>query len=178
MVKITEIEKHVVRAVIRAPSINPKTGNIHNHEILFQIRSGWSELAQYQLTLPGGKIEKKDLKEIPKIDIDNPKLDLTILQMIEVGLIAIQRKLLEELKLVIIPSLFQFVDKSTNRSGWTTWAYAASLAEKPTVVVKPDSGGIRWMDQQQIVKSSPRMLQGHLGITRRALQGHPKKNLK
>ena len=68
-----------------------------------------------------------------------------------------------------MPALLQFVDVSSNISGWTTYAYAAELPEKPAIMVMPDSGGSVWIGTGKIKNGNPKLLKGHLGITRRAL---------
>jgi hypothetical protein len=166
--RVKELNTHVARVVLRAPDINPKNGMTSAHEVLFTIRPGWSNSGKYQHALPGGKFEQQDFPRELKWD---PLLDLTVEQMILAGMKAVEREILEELKFAIVPSLLTFIDKSTNRGGWTTWAYAADLQEKPIVQVNPESAGVRWMDEQTLMKGKPRLLAGHLSIARRALIG-------
>lgn len=170
MVKTEELKTQIARAVLRVPDMNPKNGEVSAHEVLFTLRPSWSNVGKYETALPGGKIKKDDFEDAGELDFEDPALILTMEQMIQAGITAAEREVLEELGLTIAPELLAFADKSTNKSGWTTWAYVADLPEKPTVQVKPDSAGTRWMDEQKILKGNPRMLQGHLGITRRSLK--------
>ena len=77
----------------------------------------------------------------------------------------------KELELPLTAALLHFVEVSTNRAGWTTWAYAANLEHKPALTVPADSAGVVWLDERRFTEGRPRLLSGHLGIVRRALVG-------
>lgn len=162
----------VSRAVLIAPDVDPKSGQKYADEVLFTIRPGWSKVLPYVAALPGGKIEadKGDFSEVVEVNLtDNPWIVLTLEQMIRAGLKAAEREILEELGISLTASLLQFVDVSTNTAGWTTYSYVGELSEKPTLTVKPDSAGIRWISAQQLLDGNPKLLSGNLGITRRAI---------
>lgn len=166
-----KLQNSVARAVLRAPDVHPKTGKVHSHEVVFTIRPGWSRFGEYLPALPGGKIDSADLKGIVAPEtIDDPRLVLTLDQCIQAGLNTVERELLEELGLIVPQALLSFVDVSTNRAGWTTYAYAADLPEKPTLLVKPESAGTRWIDVLKILMGHPTLLQGHLSIARRGIR--------
>lgn len=162
----------VSRAVLIAPDIDPKSGQKYADEVVFTIRPGWSKVSPYVTALPGGKIEadKGDFSDFIEVDsVENPWLVLTLEQMIQAGLKAAEREILEELGIFLTASLLQFVDVSTNTAGWTTYSYVGKLAEKPTATVKPDSAGARWISVPQLLSGKPKLLSGHLGIARRAI---------
>lgn len=170
MIKTEELKTQISRAIIRVPDVKPKTGEVSTHEILFTLRPSWSKVGKYETALPGGKIEQGDFEEVDSEAFDDPFYTITLEQMIQAGLHAAEREVLEELGLPLTAGLLTFVDKSTNKAGWTTWAYAADLTEKPTVQVMPDSAGTRWVDEERIINGNPRLLQGHLAVTRRSLK--------
>ena len=166
------LKTSVSRAVLIAPDIDPKSGRKYADEVLFTIRPGWSKVHPYVAALPGGKIEadKEDFFGIVEVDsVENPWLVLTLEQMIQAGLKAAEREILEELGIFLTASLLQFVDVSTNSAGWTTYSYVGELSEKPTLTVKPDSAGARWISVPQLLNGKPKLLSGHLGIARRAI---------
>lgn len=171
-INLQSLKTSVSRAVLIASDVDPKSGQKYADEVLFTIRPGWSKVQPYVAALPGGKIEadKEDFSGIFEVDsVENPWLVLTLEQMIQAGLKAAEREILEELGIVLTASLLQFVDVSTNTAGWTTFSYVGKLAEKPTVTVKPDSAGARWISVPQLLNGKPKLLSGHLGIARRAI---------
>lgn len=171
VVRVDDLKKHVGRAVMRVPDVNPKTGEVYAHEIAFTFRPGWSNVGRYERALPGGKIKKEDFSGI--VDTEaflEPNYVLTLEQMILAGLTAAEREVLEELNYTFAPGVLAFSDISRNREGWTTYTYAADLAEKPEVPVKTNSAGTAWMDQEYILNHRPKMLSGHLGMARRAIK--------
>lgn len=171
-VNLQSLKTSVSRAVLIAPDIDPKSGQKYTDEVVFTIRPGWSKVQPYVTALPGGKIEadKGDFSGVVEASLlEDPWLVLTLEQMIQAGLMAAKREILEELGILLTTGLLQFVDVSTNPAGWTTYSYVGELAQKPTVTVKPDSAGVRWISARQILKGKPKLLPGHLGITRRAI---------
>lgn len=167
-----ELATQTARAVLIAPDINPKTGQVYSEEVVFTLRPGWSKVGKYEPALPGGKIEAAagDFEGIVDEALDDPYLIITMEQMIVAGLHAVEREISEELGIIVAPGLLGFVDVSTNPQGWTTYSYAAELPEKPTLLVKPESAGTRWISVQRLLEGKPKLLSGHLGIARRALQ--------
>lgn len=175
---LADLKSHVSRAVLRVPSNNPKSGELDTNEVLTTLRPSWSKVGRYFPTLPGGKIEVSDVEKLRDVKLDDldPQLTITLDQLIMAGLEAAERELYEELGLVLASGLLFFADMSTNKSGWTTLAYVAELPKKPTLLVKPDSAGTVWMDEQRIKNGNPKMLPGNLGTTRRALKALDKQN--
>lgn len=168
-----KLKTQIARAVLIAPDIDPKTGQEYTKEVVFTIRPGWSKVNKYETALPGGKItlSEGDFHGIIETDLqDDPNLVLTMEQMIQAGLNAAEREVLEEFGFVVTAGLLKFTDVSTNKAGWTTYSYVGELAEKPTLLVKPNSAGTRWISTKQLLEGQPRLLQGHLGITRRAIK--------
>ncbi len=168
-----ELKTQIARAVIIAPDINPKTGQEYTQEVVFTIRPGWSNINKYVAALPGGKIEIDNGDFTGVIDEgsqQDPHLILTLEQMIFAGLRAAEREVLEELGVTLAAGMLQFVDFSTNRAGWTTYSYACILPEKPTLLVKPNSSGTKWINTQRLLEGKPKLLQGHLKISRTAIK--------
>lgn len=172
-VPATELKTHIARAVLVAPDINPKNGQHYAHEVAFTLRPGWSGVGKYETALPGGKIEiaEGDFKDIltPE-ELADPFLVLTLDQMIHAGLNAAEREVLEELGLPLAAGVLHFIDVTTNKDGWTSYAYVGQLAEKPELTVKPNSAGTRWINVERLLNGKPRLLSGHLGMSRRALK--------
>jgi hypothetical protein len=170
----TELKPFIARAVLRAPDINPKTEDVSAHEVAFTLRPSWSKVGRYETALPGGKIESQDFWQlVTESQFADPDFVPSLGLLIAAGLKTVERELFDELQL-IATGLF-FVDSSTNQAGWTTFSYAADLKEKPELRVKRDSAGAVWMDEQRIINGRPRLLSGHLAITRRALKALEKK---
>jgi len=169
---LSDLKKYVSRAVLRVPSNHPKTGELDTNEILATLRPSWSKVGRYLPALPGGKIEVSDFEDLigEKLEDLDPHLILTIDQLLMAGLAAAERELYEELGLILTSGLLSFADLNTNKSGWTTVSYVAELPEKPTLLVKPDSAGTVWMDEERIKNGSPKMLPGNLGTARRSLK--------
>ncbi len=176
--KDEQLNWSVARAVLRAPDINPKDGKLATHEVLFTVRPSWSKYGKYLPALPGGKFETTDFSGIMTAEeLQNTDQVLTPEQLTAAGLNTIIREVYEELGLVIPHALLRSIGTTTNQLGWTTYAYAADLPEKPTVLVKPDSAGVRWIDVMQILINRPALLTGHLAIARtgiRELGGYTK----
>ncbi len=165
----------VARGVVRVPDMNPKTQQVSTHEVLYTLRPSWSNVGKYQNALPGGKIEAVDFSNLLSIgQLEDPEYAPSSDEIIAAALKAVERELFDELGLTAV-GLF-YIDTSKNKSGWTTLSYAVDLPVKPTLLVKPDSAGTRWVDEERIINGNPRMLLGHLGITRRAIKALEKKN--
>lgn len=173
-----QLKWSVARAVLRAPDVDPKSGKLATHELLFTVRPGWSRFGKYLSALPGGKFEETDFSGIATAEeLDKADSILTPDQLTAAGFNAIVREVYEELGLMLPHALLKSIGATTNRVGWTTYAYAADLPEKPTVLVKPDSAGVRWIDVMEILIKRPALLSGHLAIARagiRELGGYTK----
>ncbi|HEX7018199.1 MAG TPA: hypothetical protein VF209_04815 [Patescibacteria group bacterium] len=170
-ITVEALPTQIARGVVRAPDVHPKTGEKYTHEVLFTIRPGWSKTGKYLKALPGGKIDPQDFNEIiGRENSDDPHFVLTLDQLIQAGLNAVEREIFEELGILFSAGFFKFVEQSTNKSGWTTYSYVADLPRKPSLVVKPDSAGGVWINEGKLINGRPQLLQGHLGITRRALK--------
>jgi 8-oxo-dGTP pyrophosphatase MutT (NUDIX family) len=172
-IRVEDLGKQIARAVLIAPDVNRKTGEQYTQEVVYTARPGWSKVGKYEVALPGGKIEiaEGDFTDvIDKDSQDNPELLITLEQMIMAGLNAAEREVLEELGIPLMTGLLQFVDRSINDAGWYTYSYVGVLPEKPTVLVKPNSAGTLWINTRKILQGNPRLLNGHLGISRRAIK--------
>ena len=170
MTNVEQLDKHVARVVLRAPDLNPKTGKVNTFEVLYTVRPGWSKVGAYVPALPGGKIERIDFSHIIDAEtFDEPFFIITLEQMILAGIEAVKREILEELNLTLAAPLIQFINSSTNAAGWTTYAYAANVPEKPSVVVKPDCAGILWISEERLLTGNLELLDEHLEVTRAGL---------
>lgn len=159
----------IARAVLRAPDINPKKNELSTHEVAYTLRPSWSKVGRYEVALPGGGIVVADFAGLLSPDqLADPEFIPSTDMLIEAGLKAVERELFEELELTAV-GLF-YVDTSENKAGWITRTYAAELEQKPKLVTQPDSAGSRWVDQERIINGNPKMLSGHLGMTRRAIK--------
>lgn len=173
-ITVSELPRQIARAVLVAPDTNPKTGQVYTQEVLYTLRPGWSQIEPYGTALPGGKIDPSagDFADVLHTDeLVDPQMVLRLDQVIRAGLRAAEREVWEELGIPLAVGLLHFSHVSTNQDGWTTYAYLGQLAEKPTVLVKPDSAGTRWLSTERILHGNPRLLRGHLGVTRKALKG-------
>lgn len=174
---IESLGNHIARAVIVAPELHPKTNQKHGDVVVFTRRPYWSKIAPGAIALPGGKIEfgenttAGDFTDILPAEVQNdPFYSITLEQMIQAGLHAAVRESAEELGLLLLAKQLRFVDKSTNTAGWTTYCYLVQLLEKPILTVESDSAGTLWMDTDTILNKRPKLLSGHLAVTRRALR--------
>ncbi|MBP7774295.1 NUDIX domain-containing protein [Candidatus Woesebacteria bacterium] len=162
-----QLEWSVARAVLRAPDMDRKSGKLATHEVLFTVRPGWSKYGKYLPALPGGRFEETDFSDIATAEeLENADAILTPDQLTAAGFNAIVREVYEELGLMLPHALLKAIGVTTNQLGGTTYAYAADLPEKPTILVKPESAGVRWIDVMEILIKRPALLSGHLAISR------------
>lgn len=162
-----QLKWSVARAVLRAPDKDPKNGKLATHEILFTLRPGWSKYGKYLPALPGGRFEEIDFSGIATAEeLNSTNSILTPDQLTTAGFNAIVREVYEELGLTIPHAILHSIGSATNHLGWTTYAYAADLPEKPSILVRPESAGVRWIDVMEILIKRPSLLTGHLALAR------------
>lgn len=143
---IKNLDKTVVRAAIFAPAtrdgkvVLDADGNIMR-ELLLTVRPSWSKVGAGQFALAGGRLEIADFD--PNFSKENVE-GFGDRAWMEAGTIAVMRKVEKELNFLIDEILINFVGAFVNEAGWQTLLYKVELSEKPTVVVKNDSGGTVW----------------------------------
>lgn len=172
-VRPSELKNHIARAVLVAPDRHIHTGEINGYEIVLTFRPGSSKVGRYELALPGGKItiDEGDFDTILTPEqLADPNLVLSVEEVTAAAYKAVIREVKEELGYILVPELLRFVNATSNDAGYITYTYLAELPDKPTLQVKENSAGTRWMDVQEILEGEPALLNGHLDIARTALR--------
>ncbi|MFZ5376289.1 MAG: NUDIX hydrolase [Patescibacteria group bacterium] len=162
------LNQHVCRAVLVAPDIKTLPNGTVVNQVLLQYRPSWSKQYPNTLALPGGKMEERDFSYILRAAIQPGNLPFTLQEIIEAGAETTARELNEELGIILAAQELFYIGSKTN-GAWKTHAYLAQLAEKPEVVVKPDSNGVFWMEVRNVLQGRPRMLPGNLYLARKAI---------
>ncbi len=169
------LDNKVARLVLRAPDMFK--GKFQGNELMMVGRPQGSKVGAYEDSHVGGLIRMEDFDGlIDSATLKDPDFVPDEQLLIKAGLIAIDRRLKEEVKLALITG-YIYAGQSINEAGWDTRVYTTHLPEKPWVSVDPQSSRTGWIPQHSFTDKgedgeykntdkSLKMLDGHADMGR------------